>query len=92
MTLLMIILMSVLKEICIFEAFQRKWVSTRKIHNRIQNKTILIIGFGGIGTIVVDNLQRMGFKNFILIDYDIVEPSNLNRQMFLMNNIMESLR
>lgn len=89
----MIILMSVLKEICIFEAFSEKvGINPEKIHNRIQNKTILIIGFGGIGTIVVDNLQRMGFKNFILIDYDIVEPSNLNRQMFLMNNIMESLR
>lgn len=89
----MIILMSVLKEICIFWSFFREsGYQPGKIHNRIQNKTILIIGFGGIGTIVVDNLQRMGFKNFILIDYDIVEPSNLNRQMFLMNNIMESLR
>lgn len=66
-----------------FEAFSEKvGINPKKIHNRIQNKTILIIGFGGIGTIVVDNLQRMGFKNFILIDYDIVEPSNLNRQMF----------
>ena len=66
-----------------FECFsENRNLSPLNIHKELENKKILIIGFGGIGTIVVDNLQRMGFKNFVLIDYDTVEPSNLNRQLF----------
>ncbi|PTE35756.1 hypothetical protein BUZ00_07180, partial [Staphylococcus gallinarum] len=38
-------------------------------------------GCGGIGTVVIDNLQRMGVKKLILVDFDKVESSNLNRQV-----------
>ncbi|CEF52308.1 ThiF family adenylyltransferase (plasmid) [Lactococcus garvieae] len=48
----------------------------------ILNKKIIIIGCGGVGTVVIDNLIRAGFKCFTLIDHDIVEKSNLNRQLF----------
>ncbi|WP_270219294.1 MULTISPECIES: ThiF family adenylyltransferase [Lactococcus] len=48
----------------------------------ILNKKVIIIGCGGIGTVVIDNLIRAGFKYFTLIDHDIVEKSNLNRQLF----------
>lgn len=41
---------------------------------------ILILGLGGVGSNVSIILSRAGFNNFILVDYDIVEESNLIRQ------------
>lgn len=52
------------------------------ILNKILNQPILIIGCGGVGTIVLNNLVQAGFKKFSIIDNDIVEESNLNRQLF----------
>ena len=47
----------------------------------IQDKTIAIFGLGGVGGTALEALTRTGFKNFILIDFDKVDPSNLNRQI-----------
>lgn len=41
---------------------------------------ILILGLGGIGANVAMILTRAGFEKFVLVDYDIVEKSNLIRQ------------
>ena len=52
------------------------------------DKTVLIIGIGGVGSYVVETLVRTGFKNIIIVDHDIVDVTNLNRQiMTLTNNI-----
>lgn len=47
-----------------------------------KNKKILILGLGGIGSNVINILVRSGFQNFIIIDNDIVEESNLQKQFF----------
>ena len=47
----------------------------------IQDKVIAIFGLGGVGGTALEALARTGFKNFILIDFDKVDPSNLNRQI-----------
>ena len=52
------------------------------LKNILQEKIIMIVGCGGTGTIVLDNLLRVELSNFILIDNDCVEDSNLNRQLF----------
>ncbi|MFJ5965907.1 HesA/MoeB/ThiF family protein [Bacillus sp. NPDC093026] len=52
----------------------------------LSQKKIVIIGGGGIGTVVIDNLQRIGIKKFYLIDFDVVEHSNLNRQILFNEN------
>jgi tRNA A37 threonylcarbamoyladenosine dehydratase len=49
--------------------------------NKINNVTILLVGLGGVGGSAFEALLRSGFKNFILIDKDVVDPSNLNRQI-----------
>lgn len=51
-----------------------------ELQNEIQNKTVAIVGLGGIGGNLVQNLVAVGIKNFILIDFDTVDISNLNRQ------------
>lgn len=44
--------------------------------------TISIIGCGGIGSISTVIMAGMGFKNFKIFDFDVIESSNLNRQFF----------
>ena len=45
----------------------------------ISSLTVSIIGVGGIGSIVAEGLCRLGVRNFVLIDSDNIETSNLNR-------------
>jgi len=55
---------------------------------KIINKTILIIGLGGVGSYALETLVRTGFKKIIIVDGDIIDISNLNRQlMSLTTNI-----
>lgn len=51
------------------------------IHN-IQNAKVCIIGCGGIGSLSAINIAGAGVRNIQLIDEDIIELSNLNRQFF----------
>lgn len=44
-------------------------------------KKIAVIGLGGVGSIIPIVLVRTNFKNLILVDNDIVNISNLNRQI-----------
>lgn len=56
--------------------------------NKIQDKTILIIGLGGVGSYALESLVRTGIKKIIIVDGDKVDESNLNRQlMSLTTNI-----
>lgn len=43
------------------------------------NCSIVIIGVGGLGSAIAENLVHMGFNNLVLVDHDIVEKTNLNR-------------
>lgn len=54
---------------------------------RIQNTKVVIAGCGGLGSNAAITLTRTGFKNFILIDHDKVEISNLNRQAYFFHQI-----
>ena len=38
-----------------------------------------VIGLGGLGILAVEQLARAGFRRFVLMDPDQVDPSNLNR-------------
>ena len=43
--------------------------------------TVAVIGCGGLGGLIVDLLARMGVGTLILVDDDVFEDSNLNRQI-----------
>ena len=53
-----------------------------KQEREIINKTLFVItGLGGVGGTALEVILRFGALNYYLIDGDIVEESNLNRQM-----------
>ncbi len=56
-----------------------------EIQKNLQSKRICILGMGGVGSIVFQHLIGAGIKSFIIIDSDIIEVSNLNRQ-FMFNS------
>ena len=47
----------------------------------IKSKTVLVVGLGGVGGYVAETLIRSGIENIILVDYDTISLSNLNRQI-----------
>jgi molybdopterin/thiamine biosynthesis adenylyltransferase len=47
--------------------------------SKISNSTVMVIGVGAIGNELVKNLVLIGIGKIILIDYDFINPSNLNR-------------
>jgi len=51
------------------------------IHQQIIETTFIVIGVGGAGSNAIMQLLSMGVRKFVLIDPDIVELSNLNRQI-----------
>ncbi|HOJ44501.1 MAG TPA: ThiF family adenylyltransferase [Bacilli bacterium] len=48
--------------------------------DKLTNAKVAVIGLGGVGGPALECLVRSGIVKFLLIDSDIVQPSNLNRQ------------
>jgi len=57
------------------------------VHKKVKRSTVGIAGLGGLGSQVAIALARIGVGTLILADYDIVEPSNLNRQQYFIQQI-----
>lgn len=60
---------------------------TPNIHNKLKSGTVAILGLGGLGSNIAISLARIGVGNLIIADFDIVEPSNLNRQQYFISDI-----
>ena len=48
---------------------------------RLENSTVAIFGVGGVGSYTAEILVRTGLGRIILIDYDIIDITNINRQV-----------
>ncbi len=48
---------------------------------KLQNAKVLLLGVGGIGGFCLDCLMRSGFRDVSIVDFDIFEESNQNRQI-----------
>lgn len=55
--------------------------------DKIAKYKIGIIGLGGLGSNVIMMLVRLGFRNFVIADKDVVDLSNLNRQNYNLADI-----
>lgn len=60
---------------------------TPGVHQKIKKSVIGIAGLGGLGSAVAIALARVGVGRLILVDFDVVEPSNLNRQQYFFDQI-----
>ena len=61
----------------------RKRMGVVTNYEQIRNFTVIIVGVGGIGSVVAEMLTRCGIGKLILYDYDKVELANMNRMFYL---------
>lgn len=60
---------------------------TPGVHARLKQGVVGIAGVGGLGSAVAVALARVGVGRLIVADFDVVEPSNLNRQQYFIDQI-----
>lgn len=60
--------------------------------NKIKEKTVAVIGLGGVGGYAVESLIRGGIHNIILVDFDNIDITNLNRQIIATKNNINKLK
>lgn len=69
---------------------------TPGVHEKLKRSSVGIAGCGGLGSTVALALARVGIGRLVLADHDVVEPSNLNRQQYYIDQIgmakVEALR
>ena len=53
----------------------------------LSKAVIGVAGLGGLGSNIAISLARVGVKKLVLADFDVVEPSNLNRQQYFVRHI-----
>ena len=60
---------------------------TPGVHAVLKKACVGIAGAGGLGSAVAIALARIGVGRLIVADYDVVEPSNLNRQQYFLDQL-----
>lgn len=56
------------------------------VFNELSNTTVLVLGVGGVGSFVVEALARSNVGKLIIVDYDKVDITNINRQIMALDN------
>jgi sulfur carrier protein ThiS adenylyltransferase len=59
----------------------------KSVHQKLKAATVGIAGLGGLGSNVAVSLARIGVGKLIIADFDVVEPSNLNRQQYFIDQL-----
>ena len=69
------------------EQFQREIMLIGKENlEKLKKSKVIIYGIGGVGSFVCEALARAGIGNLILVDYDKIETTNLNRQIHALHS------
>lgn len=56
--------------------------------NKLKEIKVCIVGLGGVGAYAVEALARLGVENFVIIDKDKVDITNLNRQIIALESTL----
>ncbi len=59
---------------------------------RLQASTVTVAGLGAVGGYVVEGLARAGVGRLRLIDFDIISPTNINRQIAALDSTLGHLK
>ncbi len=53
---------------------------------KLNNSNVAVFGLGGVGSFTVEALARAGVGQLTLVDFDTVDPTNINRQLFALHS------
>ncbi len=67
-----------------YEEFERVMIErhTRPVYDKLRSARVAVAGLGGLGSNVAVSLARAGVGELMLVDFDRVDLSNLNRQQY----------
>ncbi len=68
-------------------ALIERYTKQKQQQQILYHGNVAVAGLGGLGSHVAIALARMGVGNIHIIDYDIVDITNLNRQQYFLNHI-----
>ena len=66
----------------------RLLVGDEKI-TKLKNSTVMVVGCGAVGSFAIEALARCGIGHIVLVDFDTIEISNINRQIFALNSTLK---
>lgn len=59
----------------------------KEMQKKLRNAKVAVAGLGGLGSNIAVMLARSGVGHLLLVDYDVVDVTNLNRQMYGISHI-----
>ena len=57
---------------------------------KLQKSTVMVVGCGAVGSFAIEALARSGVGHIVIIDFDKVEESNINRQLFALDSTVNT--
>ena len=54
--------------------------------NRLRSSNVLVVGLGGVGAIAAEMICRAGAGKMTIVDGDVIQPSNRNRQLLALKS------
>lgn len=63
-----------------------------EVVERFRQATVAVVGLGGVGAYAAEMLCRAGVGTLVLLDSDVVTPTNKNRQLLAMDSTMGKLK
>ncbi|WP_237722226.1 tRNA threonylcarbamoyladenosine dehydratase [Keratinibaculum paraultunense] len=64
----------------------------KKAMKKLANSKVAVFGIGGVGSYTSEALVRSGLGNIVLVDYDIIDVSNINRQIHATSKTVGQLK
>lgn len=60
--------------------------------SKLKDKNLLVVGTGGVGGITAEMLVRTGVGHITIVDFDVISPSNINRQVVALSTNIGKLK
>ena len=58
------------------------------VMEKLKRSTVMVVGCGAVGGFAIEALARSGIGKLILVDFDVVKESNINRQIFALQSTL----
>ena len=62
------------------------WILGEEGTAKLNGASVLVAGLGGVGGYVCEVLARAGVGRFVIIDFDVIDQTNLNRQIIALHS------
>ncbi len=59
-----------------------------EVMEKLARSTVMVVGCGAVGGFAIEALARSGVGKLILVDFDVVKESNINRQIFALHSTL----